>query len=132
MGDKSITITMRKVLESLKRNEQSQTTVKKEFVNDNDKDLIQMLGSDYNSEKDLIIDAELLKLVKVEDWFKDGTTFKKVIRKGKGRQPAIDSTVKCKNYITNDIIIVRLKITVNDEKVITNNYKEGDPTLQDD
>jgi hypothetical protein len=33
----------------------------------------------------LIVEAELLKLIKVEDWFKDeGSCLKRVLRKGKG------------------------------------------------
>ena len=35
-------------------------------------------------------------MVKVEDWYKDGTTFKRVLKKGKGAQPNADSEVKGK------------------------------------
>jgi hypothetical protein len=31
-----------------------------------------------------LVDVELHKLVKVEDWFKDGSTMKRIIKKGKG------------------------------------------------
>lgn len=49
-------------------------------------------------------------LVKVEDWYKDGTTFVKTIRKGgKGRSPYSDSVIK-----------MRLKVEVNDKMVFTN------------
>jgi hypothetical protein len=45
----------------------------------------------------LVIETELIKLIKVEDWFKDGGSSKKrVIKKGKGPSPNIDSTVKGK------------------------------------
>lgn len=56
-------------------------------------------------------------MTKTEDWFKDGTTKVRTLRRGKGRNPYIDSTVK-----------LRLKITVND-KVIVNNYPETHPNM---
>jgi len=38
-----------------------------------------------------MIECELLKLVKVEDWLRDGKTFKRTLRKGKGRQVNLES-----------------------------------------
>jgi hypothetical protein len=100
MADSEITLTLRKILESLKRNERSRIQVKNTFVNENDPDLISGLGSDYNPDKDLIVDVELLRLIKVEDWFKDGgSALKRTLRKGKGKSLASDSTVKCKHNI---------------------------------
>ena len=34
------------------------------------------------------------QLVKIEDWFKDNSTILRTFRKGKGRSPYIDSTIK--------------------------------------
>ena len=65
--------------------------------------LIELLSDVFNKEKDLIIECELVNLVKVEDWYKDGTTFKKMLRKGKGKQPNIDSNVFSK--YTMDFIV---------------------------
>jgi hypothetical protein len=62
----------------------------------------------------------LLRLTKTEDWFKDGTTTVRTLRKGRGRNPYIDSTVK-----------LRLKIAVNDN-VIVNNYPETHPNMFDE
>jgi hypothetical protein len=51
----------------------------------------------YDPKKDLYLTITLKSLMKVEDWFKDGTTLVSTIRKGgKGRSPYADSTVKCK------------------------------------
>lgn len=48
----------------------------------------------------LIVEAELVRLIKVEDWFKDeGSCLKRVLRKGKGGQPSIDSIIKSKSFI---------------------------------
>ena len=45
----------------------------------------------------MIVDVELLLLIKVEEWFKgETTTYKRTLRKGKGRAPNSDSTVKSK------------------------------------
>ena len=41
--------------------------------------------AEYNECPILIIEAELLRLIKVEDWFKDGgSALKRTLRKGKG------------------------------------------------
>jgi len=42
------------------------------------------------------VDVTLHSLIKQEDWFKDGTSFKRTIKKGKGAQPNSDSIVKRK------------------------------------
>lgn len=59
------------------------------------------------------MDVTLHSLIKVEDWFKDGTSFLRTYKKGKGAQPNSDSIVR-----------VYLKITVNDE-VKLNNFPDG-------
>ena len=42
-----------------------------------------------------------MKLVKIEDWFKNGDTIVKTLRKeGKGRSPYVDTTVKSKYPIS--------------------------------
>ena len=57
----------------------------------------------------------LKRLVKIEDWFSDEGTIVKNLRKGRGRNPFIDSSVK-----------IRLQVIVNNE-VKVNNYPEKDP-----
>ena len=42
------------------------------------------------------MEIELLKLVKVEDWYNDKSAIMKVLRKGKGRSPYADSDIWCK------------------------------------
>lgn len=57
----------------------------------------------------------MLHLIKIEDWFKDGTTIVRTLRKGKGRNPYTDSTVS-----------FRIQISV-DGKVLVNNYPDSEP-----
>jgi hypothetical protein len=57
----------------------------------------------------------MTRVVKIEDWFKDGNTIVKNLRKGRGRNPFIDSSIK-----------FRLQVLVNGETVV-NNYPEKDP-----
>lgn len=68
------------------------------------------------------MDVKFESLVKVEDWYKDGTTLVKTLRKGgKGRSPYADSTIKCKFYIFYScLILVRLKVEVNSTTIFTN------------
>ena len=59
--------------------------------------------------------------IKVEDWYKDGTALKRVLKKGKGAQPNADSIVKGK--CLSDVhkkCLVFMKITVNDEVKVSN------------
>ena len=99
--------------------------VKSTFASEEDKDLVALLEKTeckqkYNPDAPLFIEFNLLRLIKTEDWFKDGSTMVRTLRKGRGRNPYIDSTVK-----------IRLKITVND-KVIVNNYPETHPNMLDE
>ena len=101
--------------------------VRKTFVTEYDKGLIadtlEKSSSEqkYNPDAALFIEIHLHRLIKTEDWFKDGTTLVRSLRKGRGRNPYIDSTVK-----------LRLKILVND-KLIVSNYPEMAPDmLQED
>ena len=52
------------------------------------------MSDDYDRTKPLIAFCKLTNLVKSEDWFKDGSTIVRSLRKGKGRTPFVDSTVK--------------------------------------
>lgn len=67
------------------------------------------MGEEYDPSQTLWAYAKLHNLVKLEDWFKDGSTIVKTLRKGKGRTPFTDSTVK-----------IRLSIKVNGESVVNN------------
>ena len=92
-----------RLLESLKRGEKAEFTVIAAMFNncadeDSFKDeLLPTLIPGYDSSKNLYVSCELKTLTKVEDWYKDGTTMVKTIRKGaKGRSPYADSTIKRK------------------------------------
>jgi len=122
MEDNRLTLTMRKALQSFKRMETSMVEVKSAFAPTEDKELVALLEKStaeqkYNPEQPLFIEFTLRRLVKTEDWFKDGSAMVRTIRKGSGRNPYIDSTVK-----------LRLKVVVNDE-VIASNYPEVDPSM---
>lgn len=98
MADPTICATFKKILESMKRTEKCSVQVSKSYLKSDDITLTEELGQGYNPDSDLTIDVELVRLVKVEDWFKDGgSSLKKVLRKGKGGSPNIDSEVYCKS-----------------------------------
>lgn len=115
MQDPEITLSLRKILETMKRGEKSETLVKLPFLQENDPDvwsiILDKTGDSSAPEGFLFVEIELLSLVKVEEWFKDepGTGLKRVIKKGKGAHPNIDSLVQ-----------LLLKITVNDQVVLNN------------
>lgn len=116
-NDPQISLTMRKILESMKRDEKSRIEIKKTFVPEEDNELLALLDEGYDKSKALFAHVHLHKLVKIEDWFKDGTTIVKTLRKGKGRNPFVDSTVK-----------LRLQVQVNGTKILSN-YPELEPNL---
>ena len=96
--DKIESLAMRKLLERMKRLEKNRYTVNKMFwldVDDfGDEKLHEFLkDTAWDQTKDLQAEVELLKLVKVEDWYKDKTTVMKVLRNGKGRNPYNDSDI---------------------------------------
>ena len=66
--------------------------------------------------KPITFHIELLRLTKIEDWFKDGTTIIKTLRNGTGRNPYTDSTVT-----------FRIELRVNDSVIYTN-YPEFEPS----
>ena len=69
-------------------------------------------------------------MVKVEDWYKNGSTLVKTLRKGgKGRSPYADTTVKS-NFLYL-IFLVRMKVNVNGHEIFSN-YQPGDVELLDD
>ena len=63
----------------------------------------------YQEDETVTFDVELHRLIKIEDWFKDESTIVRTLRKGKGRCPFIDSTVK-----------FRLQVIQNDKEIISN------------
>ena len=111
---------MKSILESLKRKEQATFFIKTEYLLEEDQKFVEYLRQhEFDDKMDLHADIELVKLVKVEDWFKDGTTICKTLRKGKGRNPYSDSTVR-----------MRLRIAVNGEQVYSN-YPETDTPIEE-
>jgi len=93
-------------VESVKRGETAEFTINKCYLDGSlpDKEgmeqfetLLPDLFPEWDLNKDLYAHLVLEKLVKVEDWYKNGSTLVKMIRKGgKGRSPYADTTVKSK------------------------------------
>ena len=86
-NDTSIPTTISKVINSLKRGEHSRVEVSSTAYQLDPlllSDFIPKLA-DYTDCPTLIVEAELLRLIKVDDWFKDGgSVLKRTFRKGKG------------------------------------------------
>ena len=62
-----------------------------------DEELLELLkDSQFDSKVDLQAEITLLKLIKVEDWYQDGTAVMRTLRRGKGRNPYTDSDIWCK------------------------------------
>lgn len=102
MKDAELTKALRKVVETMRQGEKNSTTIKAGYIKENDEELIARLGDKYEAEKDLVVDCELVALIKVEQWYDDGTV-KRILRKGKGRSPNLESTVwgKSISYFLN-------------------------------
>ena len=73
----------------------------------------------YQEDETVTFDVELHRLVKIEDWFKDESTIVRTLRKGNGRSPFIDSTIKC-----------RLQVIQNDKEILSN-YPQKDVANED-
>ena len=107
---------VKRLIESMKRGEQAEfTVVASQFNNKNEEDsftdtVITEKIPGYNPEKDLYVTVKLNSLIKVEDWYKDGRTLVKTLRKGgKGRSPYADSTIQ-----------FRMRVLVNGTQIFSN------------
>ena len=99
----------------MKRGESSRFTVMPDFFTENeDEGMIEFFeGTSWDKTKPFVIDMQLNKLVKVEDWYGDRTTMMRTLRKGKGRNAYTDST-----------IYFRIKVEVNGNQIFSN-YPES-------
>jgi len=116
---------LRKILETMKLGEKSQVLVSLKHIQEHDTPVWETLVGKAEEagialEGHLLVDVELHSLVKVEDWFKDeaGTGLKRLLKKGKGSHPNIDSEVE-----------LLLRITVNGE-VVVNNFPPETDTIE--
>lgn len=111
-----------KVIESLKKGEHSEVAIKNKYFKENDAHMWHMIEEKGFTEHGwVIVDAELKLLVKVQNWYADqpGAGLKRLLKKGKGSSPNIDSIVK-----------VMMKITVNGE-IVLNNFPSDHPSPQE-
>ena len=75
--------------------------------------------SAWDKTKAFVIDLELIKMIKVEDWYNDRSTIMRTLRKGKGRNPYSDS-----------VITFRLKIEVNGNQIFSN-YPDTEQAIEE-
>ena len=99
----------------MKRGEKSRFTVQPDFLTENEDEGMEefLAGTDWDRTKPWVMDIELTKLVKVEDWYNDQSTMMRTLRKGKGRSPYTDSN-----------IYFRILVEVNGNQVYSN-YDEN-------
>lgn len=62
MSSSDLTLTMKKVLESMKINEKSTITIKNSFIEENDNELFEMIGK-LGITQDLTMDVDLIKFI---------------------------------------------------------------------
>ena len=111
----------KKALQSMKRNEKSRFTVSEQFLEENEDEGMEefFAGTAWDKTKCFVMDIELTKLIKVEDWYKDRSTIMRTLRRGKGRSPYTDS-----------LIYFRIKIDVNGNEIFSN-YPESDKPIEE-
>ncbi len=79
----------------MKTKEQVKAVVKPEFVMERDQAYIEQYG--VKTDRDLYIDAHMKQLNRIEDLYKDRTTFYKTLVKGEGSaSPYMDCLIACK------------------------------------
>ena len=94
-NESKFTYTMGKILKSMKLDEKSFVVVRYDWLVENDKKVIQKYELTENTR--LKYHIFFKKMVKVEDFYNNGTVFRKVIKRGEGTaSPFGDSTVYLK------------------------------------
>jgi len=114
-----------KAIGSMKRLEKTKFQVNRMYWLDEedfgDENLSKFLkDTAWDKNKDLHVEVELLKLIKVEDWYNDKTAIMKTLRKGKGRSPYADSD-----------IWLRMKIEVNGQEIYSNYPTDNDKPVEE-
>jgi hypothetical protein len=88
--------TIRKILKSMKKKEYNSTIIKKEFILEEDPEILERFPG-IDKDQDLEIDMTLHSVVKVDNWYKDGYVISKRLKKGVGSgSPYLDGIVACK------------------------------------
>ena len=83
MSDTTIlTPTLKKILQTMKQDEKVSVKVSPDFYITNDISICEKFKDVLDLSKDVYFDAEMKTLVRVEDLYKDGTTFQKTLQKG--------------------------------------------------
>lgn len=80
----------------MKTQERVSCTVKPEFFTSRDPEFVEEYK--INTDHNLLFEINMKELVRVDDLYKDGTTFYKTLKKGNGSaSPYMDCLVACKN-----------------------------------
>lgn len=117
INDGKFTFTMRKILKSMKLGEKSFTIVQPEWIKNNDHEAIQRYELEENER--LKLEIYFKNMLHIEDFFKDGTCYKKVLKRGKGTaSPMSDSTVSVQ------IKIMYNKMSEDEEELILVHTKD--------
>jgi len=105
-----LTFGMKRIALSMKRGEQCFADIQAGFLERNEKFFCERIGMDYKQNGRVYM--ELHNFMRVEDYFHDDSTLRKVYKKGKrDSNPYMESTVECKFLCNN---IVKIKVLVND------------------
>jgi hypothetical protein len=89
-----LTFGMKRIALSMKRGEQCFADVQAGFLERNEKLFCEKVGVDYKH--DVRVYMELHNFMRVEDYFHDDSTLRKMYKRGKNNSnPYIESTVEC-------------------------------------
>jgi len=124
MNSEEVTQYMKYALRTFKRGEKSLVEVAHDSPRDDEplKNLLKNSTSEqkYDPSKDLFMEINLIRMVKVKDLKRDGKILLKHIRIGKGENVKESSAVKA-----------RLRVLVDDSQIL-NYYPEKDPKMTED
>ena len=95
MNHDGLTYVSKRILQSMKKGEACITRVKHSIVLERDQELLRRFS--IEGETNFVVKIALHELIVIEDWFRDGNTFKRLMQKGKGTgSPFINSAVYLK------------------------------------
>jgi len=120
MDDLELYTSLKRIIETMGINEHNRVEVKGSYILENDEVLtgeLKQIDYEIKDIDQLIFEVQLLDFVEVQDLFDEGRkTIIRILRKGKGRCPNIDSIVKLR---------MRVQIERNLEIIeVINNFKE--------
>jgi len=92
-----LSLSAKRLIITMKRKEESFCDILAEFLEKNEKEYCEKYGIDYK--KDLKIHVILHNFLRVEDYYHDSSTLRKIFKHGKkDSNPYMESTVECIFY----------------------------------